>query len=465
MKTRRPLLCLMGALVLVLPVAATLRGQDGDEPKRLSSSELRAAKKAFEAGIRDDDPDGVEAEVLAYAGTGDPKAIDQIIKDALYSDDAVLIRAAERALAGLKGARAVDAASDAWRDAKKEYQKVRLLRVLGNISVKAADKAIRGVGREKSFVVREQAMRAVEKLDHKDYLELSLKRLKDDHPRVRHAAGRAVRALGGEVPDKWATKQHETEYLPRALPSAGVMFVIDASETMQAPTAGAKPGVEGPPKYQVVGPDIAKHAGAFGKDVKWNAMTFNLGTKVFSRKDPKKGTKGARDIADWIGGRVRVDRTRDTLKALEAAIDNEWVDTIVLVSDGLPKEGRINDPERIIDRVVPRCRDLGIAIHTVALMSPEVASGASAEQVRQQQARKSILDFLETLATWTGGIAKVVEVTGPTEIESPEPGAEPGTPSSGGGGRERPGGGGTESGPAPFTIELRNGRAASSTLR
>ena len=64
---------------------------------------------------------------------------------------------------------------------------------------------------------------------------------------------------------------------------------------------------------------------------------------------------------------------------LLAALEDEEVDTIVVLSDGQPTAGRITDPEDILADVRHRTRLRGVVVHCVALnFRSELMAGLAA---------------------------------------------------------------------------------------
>ena len=119
---------------------------------------------------------------------------------------------------------------------------------------------------------------------------------------------------------------------------------------------------------------------------------------VFFESRVRKWRPGLVTMTDGAGGYkqealvfvryLRAEGGTNLYGGLMAAMDDEEVDAIVLLSDGDPTEGKYIVPDVILDRVLARNRTLQVSIHTIAL-------GEEADRV-----------FLKRLAVATGGTYK-----------------------------------------------------------
>ncbi len=101
-------------------------------------------------------------------------------------------------------------------------------------------------------------------------------------------------------------------------------------------------------------------------------------------------TVGRRDAAaDWLARRSGESALFD---ALLAAMEEEAVDTLCVISEGVPRRGSLRRPQRILEEIVHRNRWRRLVIHTIHVGS-----------------RSDGAEFLASLARATGGRAIRVE--------------------------------------------------------
>ena len=174
--------------------------------------------------------------------------------------------------------------------------------------------------------------------------------------------------------------------------SKRVLFVVDISMSMEE-RAGAVPAVTGGPKSAWPAPqgkariDVAKwqlHRAieALPADAVFNLVLYSESYKTWAEQMTAATPKGKAKAHDFVDA-LKENGTTNISDSLDEAFDLAGapplgqskktasaelaVDTVFLLSDGVPNRGRVSDPTALVEAVVARNHLTRIVIHAVGI--------------------------------------------------------------------------------------------------
>jgi HEAT repeat protein len=355
-------------------IAAFVKTGLGKQPPEVSVLAIHAiavagtkAAKELRAALADRQPGVVRVAALSLANLGDRPSAPKLSELLLSKDDLVRAAAVE-ALGVLLGADAGGAASGVVLGDKAPEPRVAACEVLGRFPRPAAADHLGRALFDGSWSVRVAAARA-------------LAAFRCDTPSARAAAGPLVRAIAAESrarvrvemaealfaltgidfgpePDRWkgwygeagatfepppkrpqrgssdprATQGH---LLDLPLESEHVSFVLDYSHSMTDPV---RFGVE-TPKHAALQKSLEAVFVRLGPDARVNLIPF--GTEPHPYKPALfAATPAAKQSALRAMERTEPDGRTNIYDSLEIALADPDADTVVLVTDGAPTEGK-----------------------------------------------------------------------------------------------------------------------------
>lgn len=188
------------------------------------------------------------------------------------------------------------------------------------------------------------------------------RRFKPPLPGDRARAGRAATFYGA---------QFSTE---------GVVYLIDISDSMNEPAAGAGTtgsGRRDETKLDHAKRELIKSIEGLPSGVNVNVIAYNDTLHHFSDGVVVLDDRTRRAITGWTRSLLASGRTNiyDALASVLAMAENHHkrpsptflIDTIVLLTDGLPTEGRLTDPLSISSRIQRMNQLVRCTIHTVGV--------------------------------------------------------------------------------------------------
>lgn len=326
--------------------------------------------------------------------------------------------AAARALGTLGGSENGDRVKPALRDDDNTVRLEALL-ALERIATtdllgpqRAASIAAARAGLEDpDWSVRLASAEILGRSEHKDSIPpliLALGREQADVPGSRHRVRSGIRdALGaltnedfsstrpGEWEAWWAEAQKEFE-IPRekrliaseqtarffglSIDTDEVVFLLDISGSMEQPVID---DASGPSRYVVAVREFERCMAGLANGVAVNVVLFQETITPFS-KEPVKLDDDVREQISKFVRSVKPTGGTDLHAALELALGasrdrlvTHDVDTIVLLSDGIPSRGVVLSPEQILYEIGERNRAARITLHTVD------SGGIASEFMRQ----------------------------------------------------------------------------------
>lgn len=208
--------------------------------------------------------------------------------------------------------------------------------------------------------------------------------------------------------------------------SRSVIFVLDRSGSMMEPSdwdetkeavstgggpeAGADLKKKGDRKIDVARWQLKKAIAQMADGTDFNVIFFSHEFVALSDRMLKMSAASRKQAFDWIdklepyGGTNTFDAIEKALAYTAGGMSGEklqksGVDTICLVTDGLPTAGQVADPKEIVARIRTLNKTRKVKIHTIGVFS--VSKGANAE--KEAKEREEGLKFLKQIADETGG--------------------------------------------------------------
>jgi HEAT repeat protein len=231
-----------------------------------------------------------------------------------------------------------------------------------------------------------------------------------------------------------------TSFFGIPVESKNVIFVLDRSGSMMEPSdwdvpaepavsTGGKPDPaadikkKGDRKMDIARWQLKKAIAQLPEGTEFNVIFFSHEYVVLSDKMLKMSASSRKQAFDWIdklepyGGTNPFDALEKALAYAAGGMSGEklqksGVDTICLMTDGLPTAGQVATPKEIVDRIRTLNKTRKVKIHTVGIFT--VSSGANAEKEKKE--REEGLKFLKQLAEESGG-----KFTGNGVPAAPEP--------------------------------------------
>lgn len=268
------------------------------------------------------------------------------------------------------------------------------LEALGEIAAPDALPVLEKALKSKDWPVRVTAVRGLGRLKSKEAVDLLMDRLDKEEGRVLGELVDALRALTGKpfgfAPGQWRewwSREREAFTGPKAaegveagvgattyhgvpILSTRVVFCVDISGSMSE-TLGSESRMELAKK------ELARTLSAMSKDAHVNLVFFDDRLEPWKRQLTalKPALKEALSIVSRLEPRGRT----NIFDALDLAFQHKEVDTVFLLSDGDPTDGRIIDPDDILAEIRRMNRTRKILVHTIAF-APSPFMKALAEQ-------------------------------------------------------------------------------------
>lgn len=146
-----------------------------------------------------------------------------------------------------------------------------------------------------------------------------------------------------------------------------IIFVLDISGSMVASLRGLYQGNPGEPRIDRAKAELIAAIRDLKPTAQFNIIAFSSAVNVFSDRSVGAEEAPAKDAAvDWVSGLGAIGGT-NLYGAVARALDDQHVDTIVVLSDGQPSTGDIVDPGAIREAIRRRNQGRRVVIHTVSL--------------------------------------------------------------------------------------------------
>ncbi|MEE8106717.1 MAG: HEAT repeat domain-containing protein [Planctomycetota bacterium] len=242
----------------------------------------------------------------------------------------------------------------------------------------------------KRWPVRHLAAIAAGRIRSKDLIEPMIAQLeKDESRRVRASLSEALFLTTGQhfydfvaTWRKWWTKEGATFEVPKEFPekaperksgttpeffgvpldSGRIVFLIDRSGSMRV----ADTGDVGLSRLKASVKQVGNAVGRLKNDEKVNVIFFDHEVHPWRKKLQELDADARKDLKAFLKGQ-NADKGTNLFDALEMALWMKEVDTIIILSDGLPQDGRYVMPRDILRQTRRWNRTLRITIHTISM--------------------------------------------------------------------------------------------------
>jgi hypothetical protein len=256
---------------------------------------------------------------------------------------------------------------------------------------------------DKDWRVRSSAIEAAVGIRRKDTLPVLLTRLLEERGRMRAEVAYGLRMLTGldlgETPTRWQRwwdaegasfelptreevleiealradkkRQATTAASFYGLPviSDRVCFVVDVSGSMETPAdAGDRTSSDksGPTRISVALDQLRDLIRRIPEGDRCNMIFFDSNVRAWEKQVVPLNDRTRADALEFINRRKAAGAT-NLYDALALAFDDPLVDTIYVLSDGMPNQGRITVPAQIREDIRNKNRLRRIIIHGVSV--------------------------------------------------------------------------------------------------
>jgi hypothetical protein len=174
-------------------------------------------------------------------------------------------------------------------------------------------------------------------------------------------AAEVARALQSER--QTAREENPTRAVFYGIPLASdrLTFVLDISGSMSALVADGKQM-----RIDVLRSEVVKALEGMAPETRFNLIFFSSNTDAWSERLVKLDARTLAEAKGFVGRQGAGGGTALYDAVLEA-LEDEEIDTLVILSDGEPTEGKLVDPLEIVEDLRARNRLRGVVFHTVAV--------------------------------------------------------------------------------------------------
>jgi Mg-chelatase subunit ChlD len=147
--------------------------------------------------------------------------------------------------------------------------------------------------------------------------------------------------------------------------SRRVIFIIDISGSMEDSTRGQFVGETGESRMDVAKRELDECLDSLDVDSLFNIIAFSASALAWQDRVSEWTTVSLEEAKDYIRRQQAYGGT-NLFGALEIAFDDPMVDTIYVLSDGMPTVG-VTDPTIIRETVADWNRYRGVKLHGIAV--------------------------------------------------------------------------------------------------
>ena len=307
---------------------------------------------------------------VVHAGRVGPKARTRLLGD---PDPLVRAYAVER----------VGDAADAKNHVRSPHVPLRIAAVRTTTDASIVAHLLR----DRSWRVRLAAILAAERLRHRGTVPALIEVLGEPPGRLRARCVVALESLTGASHgtsrDRWrawwkrATDRFEVR--PRRAPRANrdrtvstlsfrrlpvvsrrVIFVLDASKSMAKPA----PHMTGKSRWDLVVSDVVGVLRRLPKGSRFNVILLRTGVTAWKPRLARASPGSARSCAEWISGQSPAGWT-NLFDSLARALEDKHVETVYVLTDGVPSRGAETRRTAILDEIDFLNRYRMVQIHCV----------------------------------------------------------------------------------------------------
>lgn len=381
------------------------------EKGHISYDEWRRVKKAFDESFYNrQDRDRTKEIVEKVAAADDPRCADLIISKILDGDDINLIEVALRGLGRCSGAETLREIYTKWSRTSNKTLKLLLVRAFGSNKDERVEKALMSEVRGRDWRQISVAVQALKNVGTSRSLSSLKSLLKKKNRRLAYEAAEAVEKITGSRPEGFETAG-SSSFIPPSPDSSSVLFAISLSDSMKTYVE-----VDAELYKKVIGkefkdkkkkPKVTQKAlviyhlkealEKLPSGTEFGIVLFSSRVSFYKSKLSRNSSYGVKKAIDFVEKTSpRYGRNLERLYREVRKIRD--LDTLYLITDGLPEGGYESDIDKIANKIsVDNLSDF-LRIHCRVVLSSASAEGDSVEQARVKTANKKVLDYYKSLA-------------------------------------------------------------------
>jgi hypothetical protein len=170
-----------------------------------------------------------------------------------------------------------------------------------------------------------------------------------------------------EEEDRRLMQISRAEFFGIRIRSKRVIFIIDISGSMLESLRSEYVGRQGEPRIDRAKKELKKAVEDLEDGALFNIITFSTGVESWLGEGVVgASSKSRKEAQEWIDLRGALGAT-NLYDAIQTAFGDKEADTIIILSDGEPTMGAIQDPGGIREAVARFNKNRGIEIHCIAL--------------------------------------------------------------------------------------------------
>ncbi len=411
----------------------------------VSAAKWNAARKKFLKNH--DDPQELPKLIEELGDLNDKRAVELLCKKTLFHDELEARVLTFEALASTTDPDAVKFLADrVRREGKRRLIYTRLLQYISG--EKVVDN-IKLALKDKRWEVVSAALEAARKHKDKSLLDTLKQKLNDKNPRLAYEAALACEACGGEVPEKYKLPAAEGIF-PAKIFSNKCLVLFDTSDDMETrmalPAHALKQQVQWlkakyPKRYKELMTEEKDESESekyekncvitrqtycaqatkralltLERACEVNIIRYSVGSAFWQRKFKKLGKKDYDSIYNFTGN-VMTQPARDLFEALRKAMKVEDIDTIYIVTCGLPTGARVEDTDYILSWLKAANYERCVRIHTAVVLS-EYRGGKPTDEYKlaYEKAKEPVLEFYRKIAGQNDGKFRLLVQLGRTPL-------------------------------------------------
>jgi hypothetical protein len=405
------------------------------------------------------DPAKIVDAVKELAALDDERAVELLCDKTLFHEKWSVCRATFDALLTIKDKNAVEYLAEEVRRETDPARKLVYVKFLKYFTGEPVIRNIRRALQDKRWEVVVTALEAASALKDRALIPDLEKLLNSPNLRISFESSQVLSILGEKVPDKFQVGLR-TGLFPDKIFSDKVIFLLDTSDDMNTRMSIPREDMEEilkkeaqqkekeqpkAPKKEEKQPTkedekakkereekeyvdkfvrtrlsfaaekLAKTVKSLESQTKANILSFGVATNGWLKTAEKVTKKDYEKLDAFL--RLRTTPARDIYSALKAAFAEEGVDTIYLISCGLPEGAAVEDTNKILQWVSEENFTRCVRIHTVAILSNYDAKDLAEDAVVRYKKRvEEVKSFLKELAQQNAGTFFFIDAAGKVEV-------------------------------------------------
>jgi HEAT repeat protein len=415
-----------------------------------------AARNKFLKEYRD--PAKTVNAVKELAALDDERAVELLCEKTLFHEKWSVRKATFDALVLIKDTKATEYLAEEVRRETDPAKRLVYVKFLKHLTGEPVVRNVRRALQDKKWEIVVTALDAASVLKERALIPDLQKLLGSPNLRVSFEASQVLSILGEKVPDRFQLGPR-TSLFPDRIMSDKVIFLLDTSEDMNTRMAIPREDMEEilkkeaqqkekeqpkvPRKEQkeptkedektkkereekeyvekfvrarlsFATEKLAKAVKSLESETKANIISFGVTTNRWLKGAEKISKRDYEKLDAFL--RLRTTPARDANSALKVAFAEEGVDTIYLITCGLPEGAAVEDTDKILYWVNEENFTRCIKIHTVLVLSNYDAKDLSEDAlVRYKKRVEEVKNFLKELSEQNQGTFFFIDTVGKVE--------------------------------------------------